>query len=371
MTVYIPIVKAKKYDLKGVSKLKVTELTDVLPLLEIPMPADDWSDRNHVVPHQDKIAYLLSCKITEISKALSGHSYCMDISSWSSGRLCDDGRHIIDHLVSNAQASNSSFSICLNYGAWDDPAYRKTLTRNSNHIKILRLESYAIADSADDAYFEDQLQDISKVAGLDLSSCIVLIDFSSLLNSDIQDKCQTLRKIIDKVTSLGFVKIAVSGCSIPEQVSDYVGNDSQQLMDRLELKLFDELLKAVSVTSPIFSDYGIRPAASSADFKAPHANAKMRYTIAGGYLLLRGVSKQVIRLKLQHPVMADIIKQYKDYKGPMFSWGDSEIFKQVGGGLGEWIAIDTNHHIRFVAVEAATSIASRFVQPNIAVGTAN
>ncbi len=45
------------------------------------------------------------------------------------------------------------------------------------------------------------------------------------------------------------------------------------------------------------------------------------------------------------------------YLGAKFSWGDSEILrcsnKEFKGNAGQWIAIDTNHHLAYVIAEVA------------------
>ena len=366
---YLPILKAKKFDIIGVSELQLTSTNNVFPIFEIPTIDDAWLSRIHVSLQRNKPAYLVDCTVKKIVKGLSHRAFSVDISNWPSNAKCLDGRHIIEHLAQNisSQGAGSGSGLCLNYGAWDDVEYQKSITSNRSLVKVVRLEQLAIDDSIEEDLFEEKIDQIIRDVQLDLENCFVLIDFESVFDVDVKKLFRPLDRMVKLLVRAGFKKIGVGGGSMTSEVAKYTEENSAKFLPSQEVELFHRIVDNSNVESPCFSDYGVRPPTFNSDFNNPNANAKLRYTVPGGYMLHRGEAKSKISLKTQHPRLAKIVCESEYFSTIRFSWGDKQLIdcmnnKLKSGVLGLIIAIDTNHHLTYVAQEVAYIVSARAVQ---------
>jgi len=301
---YLPVLKAKKYDIDSVAELMNAQCTNVIPIFEMPTVEDAWLKLKHVSIQPDKYAYLIARTIENVAKGLSNRPYAIDISSWASDAKCLDGRHIIEHLARQLSLHSPYAGLCLNYGAWEDVEYQKAIKANHSLVNIIRLEQLAIDDSVEDDLFEEKIDNIVRSLKLNRNKCYVLIDFESIYDVDITAKYPAMDRIVRMLVKAGFKRIGVGGGSIPAEVAKFTNTNSTRFLARKELDLFRRLLNIRGVESPCYLDYGIRPPMISSDFFTPHANAKLRYTVSGGYMLQRGEAKSKTSLKVQHPDMA-------------------------------------------------------------------
>ena len=89
---------------------------------------------------------------------------------------------------------------------------------------------------------------------------------------------------------------------------------------------------------------------------APHANAKIRYTIPDQYFVVRGHSKRLNSLAVQNKKLCATLVASAHYMGPTFSHGDAEVLN-CSIGIREirdpttMIAVDSNHHVTAVVAE--------------------
>ena len=68
---YLPVLKAKKYDIIGVKELELAPTKNVFPIFEMPTVEDAWLGRAHVSLQRDKPRYLIECTIKNIVEGLS------------------------------------------------------------------------------------------------------------------------------------------------------------------------------------------------------------------------------------------------------------------------------------------------------------
>ncbi len=132
--------------------------------------------------------------------------------------------------------------------------------------------------------------------------------------------------------------------------------DAVGCIPRIEMMAWKAVFSALKDGSVVFGDYLIRNPEAAEGVIAPHANAKIRYTMENQFFIVRGHSKKFHSLTVQHKDLAQKLVASPHYMGASFSWGDSEVFN-CSVGIKElrdatsMIAIDSNHHINAVVTE--------------------
>jgi hypothetical protein len=145
--------------------------------------------------------------------------------------------------------------------------------------------------------------------------------------------------------------------SFPRGLSN-VKADSTRRLPRGEFNLWQHVVQSNKLARiPSFGDYGIvNPADEDFAGKTMKPSAKIRYTIEEDWLIIRGKSLRK-DLNQYHDLSEKLINE-KEFLGAGFSWGDdyvSECARKIkfSRQLTQWVAVDTNHHLTFVADQIA------------------
>ena len=186
---------------------------------------------------------------------------------------------------------------------------------------------------------------------LDPSSCYAMLDFRDVSNIAAPDLIEIAENAIHVLRDAGFEEVIFAGGSMPVTVDNAVKTrDSAGCITRIEMLAWKAIFSATADNSIIFGDYPIRNPDAPDGVIAPHANAKIRYTINNQFFIVRGHSKKEDSLTIQHQILAKHLISSKFYSDPTNCWGDAELQK-CALGIREvrdptsMIAIDTNCHI--------------------------
>lgn len=268
---------------------------------------------------------------------------------------------MLEYAFSQFQAQGVTVYPVVGYDRWDDTEYSQALKniRARHSVKLcIRLDSEAMEDMGDPAYFEERIAQIMAELDVEPNNCFTLIDLGDLSKSAVPDVLARAEAAINTVRSLGFGTVILAGGSMPASINEAVGcTDDSGCIPRIEMMVWKAIYKDRNDRGVIFGDYSIRNPNAADGVIAMHSNAKIRYTISSQFFVVRGHSKQVTRLGPQNKKLSQILVACPYYMGRDFSWGDAEISEcaktdaKEKGSPTTWISIDSNHHFHAVVAE--------------------
>lgn len=346
---YVPILAAKQGEFSALSNLPSVTGDRVTPVFEVPNPGPG-----------KPLEISLAKTATKAGKAWSGREAFLDISKWKPNARTETGIHVLEFSFFQFRSQGITTHPVIGYDRWDDLDYIQALKniRASYAIKpCLRLDREAIEDAHDPTYFAERIEQIMSELDLTAKNLYVLIDLGDVTKSSTPDTLAEADTVIDAIRSLGFTTIILAGCSIPATINTAVENpDTAGCIPRIEMMVWKAVFEDRKDSGIVFGDYSVRNSDAADGVIAPHANAKIRYTISNQFFIVRGHSKQLTRLAVQNKELARILVASPYYMGAAFSWGDGQILQcSIGakemGSPTTWIGIDTNHHIHAVVNE--------------------
>ena len=346
---YVPILAAKQGEFSALSNLQNTTSDRIVPVFEVPNPGPE---KPLEVP--------MSKTAVKAGKVWSGREAFLDISKWKPNARTESGIHVLEFAFSQFRSQGVAVHPVVGYDRWDDLDYIQALKniRASYAVKAcLRLDREAIEDAHDLPYFSERIEQIMSELDVTAKNLYVLIDLGDVSKSSVADVLADADTVIDAVRSLGFTTVILAGCSIPAAINTAVENpDTAGCIPRIEMMVWKAIFEDRKDRGILFGDYSIRNSDAADGVIAPHANAKIRYTISNQFFIVRGHSKQLTRLAIQNKELARLLVASHHYMGATFSWGDSQILQcSVGtkemGSPTTWIGIDSNHHFHAVVTE--------------------
>lgn len=371
---YIPILKAKKAEFEALSHLPKFSSDKFIPFFEIPritgniQNAKRFKDSTHLT--QDYLNEI----IEGIVENRSGQDVFIDIFRWAPNANIESGEHVLNYAYRRLMSQGVSVNPVIGYDRWDDMEYQRSLCEievSPDQYYCIRLDTFAIEDVIDTEFFNERIDDILDTLSISPAECSILIDFGDVTNIPIGEIQYKLENVITVILPRGFKYISLTGCSMAKSIDLAVKDtDSEGMVDRREMIAW----QATRLENPdiplVFSDYCIRNPSSMDEVIAPHANGKIRYTINKKYFVVRGHSLQLGNKGAQHYRLAQKLIDSGYYQGQTFSWGDQRIMscskEEFKGNPANWIAIDTNHHIKAVLAEIYEF--NRTIKPTIKVG---
>jgi hypothetical protein len=354
---YVPVLNAKKGEFDALLNTPPNIQKSIFPLFEFPIFSDEILKRKKYVdlpaPKQQFI-FDVSQKIIE---ARGNNPVMFDTHNWKSDARLENGESLIHYIYNSLSRSNNDVFTVIGYDRWEDEEYVKTLQsiRQSSDNFAIRLESFAFDDMYEDHFFE-VIDDIIETLDLTPNKVNVVIDLRDVTKESITDIQQKIEKSIDSLEDYNFKFVSIAGCSLTSFINEMVPKqNSTGKVLRREYIAWKAIRNAFPNNSVIFGDYGIVSPNSADGIRTPHANGKIRYTIQDEYFVVRGHSRSQGNKGEQMYYLSEIVVNSSYYQSSKFSWGDSriedcsnELFK---GNLAGWVAIDTNHHIKFTLTE--------------------
>jgi len=364
MNNYSIIQKAKPGELKAWSNLSDLARSSVFPLFEIATPKDSWLQGKVARQSGDGTALSIERSLIGIKAALGGITspFSLDFSSWRSNEQTKQGESVVSFAYQRAISMGLDPILCVNYGAWIDPIYSEACESLAMPASIIRLENSALQDSRESGLVLDSVTEIVETLGLPTNGANVLVDFGSVANLDQAAALERCVSLTEELNNISVSRFVVAGTSIPRSVTGVAQEGGHAKIRRKEYALWLQLRATQPEANWGFSDYGVRPTATSADQIAPHANAKIYYSGKNNVHLFRGKSQQKESKNIQFPKLAREVIGRNLYEGSNYSFGDKSIGEAAksatyNGSLMEWIAITQNHHATLVTEQVEEVIA--------------
>ena len=348
---YVPLMAAKRGEFAAQTNLQAAISEKVMPLFELPAPKPGTTEFEKAI-----------CRTAVgAGKAWPGRAAFLDISKWSPNARTESGISVLEYAFSQFRSCGVPAHPVVGYDRWDDPSYSQALKNIRAMTPVtpcIRLDREAIQDDIlDVSYFSERMNDIMASLEVGPSNCYVLVDFGGVSTMAVPDLIEDAENAVSVLRSLGFSVVIVAGGSMPAAVNEAVKTrDDEGCIPRIEMLAWKAIFSGSQDRNIIFGDYLIRNPNAADGVIAPQANAKIRYTIDNQFFIVRGHSKQMDSLTIQHKALSRKLVESAHYLTPTFSWGDGEVLN-CSTGVKEirdpttMIAIDSNHHISAVVSE--------------------
>lgn len=365
---YVPLMAAKRGEFAALTNLQAHISEKVMPLFELPAQKPGTKEFEKAI-----------CRTAAgAGKAWPGRTAFLDISKWSPNARTESGINVLEYAFSQFRSSGVLAHPVVGYDRWDDPSYSRALKNIRTMAPVtpcIRLDREAIQDDMLDVpYFSDRMDDIMESLEIGPSNCYVLVDFGGVSTISVPDLIEDAENAVSVLRSLGFGVVIMAGGSMPAAVNEAVETrDAEGCIPRIEMLAWKAIFSGSHDRNIIFGDYLIRNPNAADGVIAPQANAKIRYTINNQFFIVRGHSKQLDSLTIQHKELSRKLVGSAHYLTPTFSWGDGEMLN-CSTGVKEirdpttMIAVDSNHHISAVISEVFEH--HRTVVPSLATSSA-
>lgn len=271
--------------------------------------------------------------------------------------------HILEYAFSQFRSNGIPVHPIVGLDRWDDPSYSQALENictNHSVTPCIRLDRESIQDDMlDVTYFSERMNHIMSSLALGPNNCYVMVDFGDVSALSIPDLIEDAESAVGILSNLGFGTVIIAGGSMPAAVNDAVESpNAEGCIPRIEMLAWKAIFSANKDRNLIFGDYLIRNPNAADGIIAPHANAKIRYTIQNQFYILRGHSRKLNSLTVQNKELSVKLVESNHYMEPNFSWGDAEVLNCSTGSREirdptTMIALDTNHHISTVIMEVS------------------
>jgi hypothetical protein len=334
MDIYIPILKLKRGEVFGISKLKEKSKDSVLPLFVAPPPAFDPETDEPLKDVYDILTELQSL----ISQYWGDRHYLLDFWFYDSrGFFASRSAHLRAFFKTNSYATP-----CI--PVFDpEQADTRALIRlpeigNKAYLRVLCNE---IPD-------EEQVNRlINETLGNEPDPEGIIFDIGAISADTVSDKRRTAKLFLGEVNERNCLK-AIASTSFPETLPS--GRYTIHRFQRFEHDVWASFKKRGSI---VFSDYtAVNPEYKEFDPRTMSLGGKIRYTLGGEFIVSKGESIKNGGSE-QFRLLAQMVRDFPGFRGPEFSWGDQTISECASGEgtLGNqetWVRVAVNQHIQFI-----------------------
>lgn len=340
---YTPMLRAKKGEFDALFHLSENASQLTMPLMDIPLPKVG----------ANKLSYLKK-NATELGKAWGKREIFFDMQHWPDNAQTDEGEHALLAAWKKLEEHGIIANPVISFDKWDSPEYAqavKNILDISDRKICLRLDKDTILDIA---LMDEIIDSIHDQLNLQPNSTFALLDLEDMAQIAIVDIAQRVIEAVNFLKSRGITNFILAGSSMPNSVA-FIPESSSKLVTRKEFILWKMIFSEIKDVKLGFGDYGVRNPRSPESVMNPNINGKLRYTIPNQYFIVRGHSLSKPPGYSQYYTLAQAVVSSPYYLGAGFSWGDERILdcsnEEFTGNLTSWVAIDTNHHIEYVAAE--------------------
>lgn len=352
---YYPILKALGAEIKAINNMSPATRGRLVPLFELPGVPNRKKYRESLEPIKEFIED--ACE--EIGAVWAGKPAMFDAYQWSPEATTEYGESIVTAVYHCLVAEGLTVIPVIGYDRWESIEYQialKSLISSHSGGVCIRLDQSAFDDSMEPEFFKNNLDDILESAGLEPQRCHLMLDMEDVTPLGVSDLLIKFDSLFSLVSQYGFISYSIAGCSLPKTINEAVKKPNTCATVLRKEMLLWQLVREKYFSYPIFfGDYGVRGPNTNEGVHSRHTNGKIRHTIDREYFVARGQSLSKPPKGEQMWGLAKKIVESPHYLGAEFSWGDSEIQrcykKEFKGNSGQWIAIDTSHHLAFVIAE--------------------
>jgi hypothetical protein len=347
---YCPILKAKAGELEALRRLPGAERDRVALVLDIPTTADEVGSNLDDYLHK---------KAARVRKAWGTRKVAVDIFDLEPSVLCGNGSHPVEWLFQCLRVAGVT---AIPVGGLDrEPrhyeAVRRVVAQGRRGLCVRILEDDMITPDERGQALREYLRGLN-VPPEDVD---LLLDFRSIRGRNLSELARFAEAFLLALPypQSRWRTVAVSASAMPQSLAEVAAPGSEVTIERSEIDLWSLIQSRSGIQrQPIFGDYGIvHPDSVEFDPVRMNPAASIRYTVARGWLLVRGRSLRIAGFRQFHSLAQRVVAR-PEYMGRRFSYGDEGIAlcarRQSGpGNLTKWVAFGTSHHLAMVASQLA------------------
>ena len=357
--IYFPILKALPAEFNALEQVGQKEANQIMPLFEISKITDQIRSRKKYKDCPTIKTTYLDNTCEEIGRIWAGRHTMFDTYQWDPTETVENGEHVIPYTYFELNNLGVNTVPVVGYDRWEVLDYRlalKSVLKDHRGEFCIRLDHTAFEDAYEPKFFLENLEDILTYLEISPMNCHIILDFGDITSLSVTDLLSKFETLFTHISSDGFWGYSIAGCSLAKTIDGAVKkiNTCRKVL-RKEMILWKSARKQFPHLPIYFGDYGIRGPHTNEGIRNPHTNGKIRYTIENEYFVARGHSLKLPPKGKQMWDLAQRIINSGHYLGPGFSWGDNKILScskmEFTGNMGNWISIDTNHHLVFVIAE--------------------
>jgi len=356
---YVPVLKALASEFDAVANMAKPNSRKVRPLFEIPRIGKSIIDAKRFKGCTALTAAYLDEVAGRMANVWRGRLVMADAYPWQPDATVETGEHIIPYVYGRLESLGVRVVPVIGYDRWENQTYRMAIQGievPDTRLYCLRLDADAIEDAADPEHFLEKIQTILDDLALLPARCFVLFDFGDVTTRSVEEMMLQTSSLLALLEPYGFSYFVTAGCSLHSSINQTVKKqDSTGKVLRKEMLLWQATRQEHEGVRVVYGDYGVRGPASNEGVPNPNTNGKIRYTIGSHFFVARGHSMKLPGKGEQMWRLAETVMQSQHYMGEDFSWGDERVAacsrKEFKGTAGQWITIDTNHHLAYSVAE--------------------
>ncbi len=340
MSNYFPLLRWKEGEQSALANLIPAVRRLITPIIDFPANCDFSHNR--------------MIEFCEAAGGCLGQSpFYLDLGDVSCNNYDGTGVHPALTLMRNARAANLNF-IPVARTDNDDPlimAFAQALAeRLAPRVAIRVFEDEGVVPANEDvtSLFEQLNQ---HVASSDL-----ILDMNEV-NGRIDSQVRDLASWVGEYGRLYRTTIMLAG-SMPGDLFNHIPENSIGLIPRHEWALWRRARRNADLDHVRYGDYAtVQVNLPETAFAGSPRN---KYTLNEGWVIARGHMQR--RGENQRQVLARAISGRPDFRGSAYSFGDARILSCATGQWGpgnntQWVSIDINQHLTFVANQVSAILA--------------
>jgi hypothetical protein len=356
---YVPLLKGKVGEFDAIGRIPMSKKATFTPFLDIPQMAVESSEEA-----PSSLDDYLDRKVSRLAKAwdCEDRPVLIDLFDTDPSARTNDGKH---PLVKTFDLLRKAGVQAIPATGLDrDEAYQKAVREIVDVDKRGVCFRMLREDLASGYALSGALGDLLDRFGIERGEADLLLDFRKVEADAADDVGATVAKVVNSLSGVtDWRSLVFSGSNMPQSLAEDVKAGTVGEVERVEYRIWSDLLSRRLKRVPFFGDYGIvHPELTYIDPKMVNASAAIRYTLSDRWLIVRGRSlRQSPEGFAQFYGLSRTLAKRKEFMGADYSWGDEEIQKRANregttGNLTTWVAVATNHHVTFVANQVAAAL---------------
>jgi len=327
-TCYLPILKAKRGELKALTMLKKETKEVICPVIEL----------------------VEGCKDNVVK-------YLRETWSFEGGIVYIDPYILLNETHDDFSEVEEIFNILRGEGIDAIPVIRvdypdrilnafKSIVKEPAPVSVRVTQEFTIP-----AYFDVAVERVKTFFGINSESINLIIDYSFVDRDTVTLAADSAITLINYISTENFLSITIAAGSFIKDLSD-IRPDTIVNLPRWEWNLRAQLQISLENADSIrYSDYATRYPIYEYDAQPYAGSSSIRYTTEKGFLILRGQLPSIHPDGMgQYHNKCGLLIRNPNYDGPAFSSPDASIKdcanKLISSGNPEvWVKISTARHI--------------------------
>ncbi|CAI8862103.1 MULTISPECIES: beta family protein [Pseudomonas] len=351
MIKYIPYLKFKQNEIRGVAKLISGVRDQIAPLYDAP--------RSQNVMTEAEIQKRVKLGVAEIAK-----SKAKNYEYWFFVDNIDIDESI---LIGGVGQYRFILDAVKDYRVIPVVALDRNPDHNVAALDFIKAKPGAVGVRLQDADIESyaitkpRLDALWVEIGAAKATSIALLIDLRIINDPAASQRKVERFLAKFNGDFAVSAVSISGSVIPGNIANLIATDAQKHVPRLEYRLWQALKKSPGYENVLFGDYGIiSPEYSDIDLKPELMNGvstpKVFYSYGDQFYISRGRRFSSHGHGQYFSISDDIVGQ-AFYRGAAYSYGDQYIHDRSylsarkppkGGSPSTWIESLTAAHITFI-----------------------